>query len=287
MKYAKLSQEKQERLLIKVKEKLNVSWRKFVPFLGKTRRMLYLYKDGKCHLPLELYIKLCSMADEIPENVETIEIFNTPRKVKIPKHSELLAEFLGILAGDGYLGSLTYQTIITLDKNSDREYGTHIQKLFKELFCTESTLSFQKNVARHNLYSKEIYEFLNQKCEICTGNKMNKLHIPSFIWKDEIYLTAFLRGVFDTDGSFHKHHKNDAAVEFTSADKEFLNETKKALLLLNFNSCLSGKSIYIYKKFDIKRFFEEIRPSNVKHVKKYEFYCKNGYVPTRTEALAL
>ncbi len=41
---------------------------------------------------------------------------------------------------------------------------------------------------------------------------------------------------------------------------------------LGFNPGISGKHIYLYKKEEIVRFFNIIKPSNSKHLKKFKIY---------------
>lgn len=95
-----------------------------------------------------------------------------------------------------------------------------------------------------------------------------------------------MRGLFDTDGSFHKHHKNTAIVEFTSYRNAFLLSIKKALCSIGFTAGLSGNNVYIYKSEQVEKFFEEIKPNNLKHIYKYNFFKQKGYVPTHKETIA-
>jgi predicted methyltransferase len=70
-----------------------------------------------------------------------------------------------------------------------------------------------------------------------------------------------------------------------SRDKTFIKELKDALNKLNFIVSLSNKNLYIYKKEEIDRFFREIKPSNMKHNKKYLYYKKNKKVPLTKELI--
>jgi len=108
---------------------------------------------------------------------------------------------------------------------------------------------------------------------------MNRLRIPLQIFNNEAYLKRFIRGLFDTDGSFTRHHKNSGAiVEISSGDKEFLKDISLALNKLKFKTNEGARGIKIYKKEHIERFFKIIKPSNPKHNLKYTTFKKQGFV---------
>ena len=96
------------------------------------------------------------------------------------------------------------------------------------------------------------------------------MHIPIRILVNSEYLTAYLRGLFDTDGSFYIRRKKDKVVSFIARDKDFLEEIANALRVLGYYPTVSGKNLYIYRQSDIRRFFEQIRPKYPKHTDRYK-----------------
>ena len=72
--------------------------------------------------------------------------------------------------------------------------------------------------------------------------------------------------------SFYIRRKKDPVLEISSADPQFLNEVRKALISLDFNVAKGVNRIFIYNKEGIKRFFKLIKPANSKHLKKYQNY---------------
>ena len=96
---------------------------------------------------------------------------------------------------------------------------------------------------------------------------------------------AFLRGLFDTDGSFHRKRATSAVVEYISCSPKFLLQVKESLKRLGLKATLSGKSVYIYDQSDVDSFFKLIKPNNHKHNLKYAIFKKTGKVPTHKEII--
>jgi len=286
MKYINFSKNKQSSFLRLIKKKTNYSWKQLAYFLKVNRSMIYFYLNEHSRLPYNHYIKLCELAKiRIKDNIKLIDIKNKEEKIKIPKLSNKFAEFIGSLAGDGHLNKITYEVSITVDKYLDKNYSNHIISLFDELFNIKARKYIQKNKVKCFVYSKKLVELLSNKYNIPVGKKKGKLHIHKEIKQNKNLLKAYIRGIFDTDGSFHRHHKKDAMLGIISKDYVFIKELKNALNKLNFNASLSNKNLYIYRKEEIDRFFKEIKPSNMKHVSKYIYYKKDGEVPLTKELL--
>lgn len=286
MKYINLSKNKQTSFLKLVKKKTNYSWKELAYFLKVSRSMIYFYLNEHSKLPHNHYMKLCKLAKiRTDDNIRLITIKNKEQKIKIPDLSDKFAEFIGSLAGDGHLNNITYEVSISMDKDLDKDYSNHVVSLYKELFDINARKYIQEkyNKVKCFAYSKKLVEFLSNNYRIPIGKKKGKLHIPQQIEKDENLLKAYIRGVFDTDGSFHRHHEKDAMVGIISRDYTFVRELKDALNKLNFTASLSNKNLYIYRKEEIDRFFKEIKPSNKKHRVKYQYYKKCGRVPLTRE----
>ena len=61
-------------------------------------------------------------------------------------------------------------------------------------------------------------------------------------------------------------------IHITSADPNYLREIGFAMEKLNFKIARSEKKGLIYRKEEINKFFEKIKPANSKHLKKFEIY---------------
>jgi len=283
MRYIDFPKNHQTQFLKFIKKKTKHSWKKIAYFLRVSRSMIYFYLNEHSKLPFDHYVKLCKLAKTKKKNIKTVEIKNKEEKIKIPHLTNKLAEFIGALAGDGHLSKVSYEVSITVDKNLDKDYSDHIIYLYKYLFNIKAKKYIQQNKVKCYASSKKLIEFLTKQYAIPRGKKKEKLHIPEKIKLNENLLKSYIRGVFDTDGTIHRHHKKDAMLGLISRDKKFIEELKIALDRLNFNSSLNNKNLYIYKKEQIDKFFKEIKPSNVKHQKKYLYYKRFGRVPLTKE----
>ena len=131
------------------------------------------------------------------------------RNIIFPKcSSEELAEFIGILTGDGYMNYYPYQEkyLIEIAGNSilDKDYlTTDVNEMVNSLFNINPAVRFLKgqNTMNLRIISKGIFNFLMQ-CGFKNGRK-GQIGIPLWIQENEKYMDAFTRGLADTDFSFH------------------------------------------------------------------------------------
>ena len=279
MQYLNIPRSQQKLFLQEVKQRVGLTWEDLASLLDVSKSMVYFYANGRHRIPLCKYTLLCEKSRYTLDSLSIIDISNKPKDITLPEMCSELAEFIGIIMGDGHVSSKNYEVTITLDKYKDHDYVPHVAKLFTDLFTIQPVIHLTKNVARCRTYSKQLVNFLVNKCEIPAGNRMNRTQIPQSVRSDTKYITSFLRGLFDTDGSFHRHRVNSAAVEYISRDKRFLQEVGNILRELQFSVCVSGKSAYIYRKTHIHAFFNLILPANPKHQHKYRHFSTHGSVP--------
>ena len=204
-------------------------------------------------------------------------------KVVVVKRNIFLAEFMGILFGDGHVGK--YQTSITLDSQTDAEYidfiVANIQKHFKITPGTRkrkgaraieiciSSVSFSKHMVRYGM--KE-------------GNKIKKgFRIPNWIFESKVYLKVFIRGLFDTDGTVYMDRKvvggkqyMYSGIAITSASVELRADIMRALQLLGFSPTCTEKqnSVFLRTRKDVKSYFSIVSSHNPKHCVRYEMFEK-------------
>lgn len=286
MQYINLPESQQSSFLRAIKNNTKYTWKQLANSLRVNRSMIYFYLNEHSKLPYNHYVKLCELAKiQKKVNINLVDIKNKEVKIRIPALSCRLAEFLGALAGDGHMNNSTYEISISLDKDLDKDYSDHIIDMYKKLFGLEARKYIQENKIKCFAYSKRLVTFLQKRFGIPVGKKKGKLSIPHQISNDKKLSRAYIRGIFDTDGSFHRHHKKDAMLGIVSRDYIFIKELKRTLEELGFTASLSNKNLYIYRKKEIDRFFREIKPANLKHVGKYLHYQEHGTVPLTKELL--
>ena len=122
--------------------------------------------------------------------------------------SNELAEFVGILAGDGYMNYYPYQNKYLIeiagDKRLDSEYlGFHVSSLILNLFCLKPSVYIRndQNSMYLRLISKGLYYYLTA-IGFKSGKK-EQIGVPEWILTKKEYMISFMRGVADTDFSLH------------------------------------------------------------------------------------
>jgi len=199
------------------------------------------------------------------------------KSISYPKKSLGLAELIGIVLGDG--GITDYQIRITLNRNTDKEYGIFVRNLIKELFGLPSKIIFSKNSLAFDIavYSKSLVEFL-VSLGLIKGNKVkNRIDIPRWIKEKRLLSLRCLRGLMDTDGSFYQYEhsiRNSAycnhAICFTNHSGNLINSVFDILKTEQFNPIKTPRRVYLYRKKEINRYFKIVGSNNIKHSIKYQ-----------------
>jgi intein/homing endonuclease len=209
-------------------------------------------------------------------------------KINFPEDSKELAEFYGIMLGDGnsYKRSFynsredksgTYSIKIVGDSVKDKDYlFNHVKPLIDDLFDINSKLGKfnSSNAIFVQANGIKLVNFLESK-GFKSGNKItNQLIIPEWIKKEDNYLVACLRGLYDTDGSVYKiTNQNSYQICFTNYNLYLLKDVRDSLLRLGVNcSNISKHDVYITKKSELRKFLKLIGFSNNRHLSKVKMW---------------
>jgi len=207
-----------------------------------------------------------------PNNILTSLPFKKPRL------SKELAEFVGILLGDG--GISDRQITITLHRITDNEYSKFVRKMIERLFNIKIGEYCRKESLADNIVISRIgiVNFL-EAIGLRRGNKVkHQVDVPQWIKGSNNFKVACLRGLIDTDGCviIHKYKSKDKMycykkLSFTSRSFPLLNSVKNFLTELEIK-CRITKDNYevrVDTKKDIERYFEMIGSNNQKHLMRY------------------
>lgn len=290
---------KQKELIKKFKKKNNLTWDGFCKELGVRygRVLAYIYETS--YIDEILYKKLDVGGDFKKYIIEQKEDnwgkkkggINSPGRIKNiiePKDSKELAEFYGIMLGDGNSHQTKYYKTrtnkrgvfmirIVGDSKLDNFYlSNYVKPLIEKLFGVNVNVGNFKNSNAMFLtaYGIKIIEFLEKK-GFPPGDKIkNKLRISEWIKNNRNYLRACLRGLYDTDGSVYKlTNQNSHQICFTNVNKGLLNDVREGLLSLGINcSKISKKDVYITKKSEIRKFLKLVGFNNNRHLKKVKMW---------------
>ncbi|MFH1509973.1 MAG: hypothetical protein ABID67_02445 [Candidatus Nealsonbacteria bacterium] len=189
-------------------------------------------------------------------------IINVAKPINKPPFSKQLAEFMGIVLGDG--GMTSYQVSITLNIKERSSYGNFIILLIKKLFNIPVGLYYMKDASAFSIIisRKKLVDFF-LKLGLKTGNKVKKqVDIPEWIKKNKQYSIACLRGLIDTDGCIYNHRYKSGGkiysykkIAFASASIPLRKSVFSILKDLKLNPRFGGRI--------------EVKIENIKNVKKY------------------
>ena len=211
------------------------------------------------------------------------------------KPSIKLAEFIGILTGDGYIGVYTekydYRVEIVGHKTLDNKYLTnYVSFLIKSLFNINSNIILRndQNTMCLRICSKTLVKFI-ESIGFPTGKK-GQIGIPNWILRNKDYMLAFMKGLFDTDGSLAlkkgraKKRKYEPCIKITSSSKQLRNLSYDFLIKQGFNLSKYKEfkdtgitySLQIFKQANIPKWMNLIGSSNEKHLAKYRKISGDG-----------
>ena len=194
-----------------------------------------------------------------------------------PKHGAKLAEFIGIMMGDG--GLTMYQAIVTLHHVDDLEYASFVKGLIKRLFKIEPKMYHSpKNSVNDIVVSRKKLVIYLHELGLPIGNKIDqRLDIPLWIRCNRTFAIACLRGLVDTDGCVFTHRYRVKGtwyaykkLSFTSASKPLLESVHDLLQELGFHPRTTAKDVRLDRTEDIRRYFKIIGSHNPKHLRRYE-----------------
>lgn len=205
------------------------------------------------------------------------------RKIKRSVQNQDLAEFFGIVLGDG---SITQrQVIITLNRRDDKEYAHYVSGLTKKIFGIAPSFYNQGSVWDLSISRTELVKFLVEN-GLSVGNKVKQqVGVPEWIQTNDTLSKSCVRGLVDTDGSFYieKHsYKNwvyhNCVINFTNRSIPLLEFVETKLQKLGFNPKRRNRyNVCLGKEEQVFRYFKEIGSSNPKHYDKYIKFMEEKY----------
>lgn len=207
--------------------------------------------------------------ETIPE--KKLRHCNRRNDVVLPEQSVQLAEFLGIMLGDGHVAH--FQTSVTLG-SKEITYVRYVQKLMQKLFKVKATICVKKSGYR-DVYIGSTMITAWLKAQGLVSNKVAaQVGVPEWIMSDKEYMRAFVRGFFDTDGSVYSL-RFGIQISITNHSAPLLNALQYMLRKLGYRvSETSAYRVYITKRKDVERFFKEIAPANAKHCRRFDKFTR-------------
>ena len=207
-------------------------------------------------------------------NLNTLKCPNKSHRKQsiLPKYSEELAEFFGIMIGDGGIGN-PWQANITLNSIKDAQYAEYVLRLCKKLFGIMPAVRKRKtrNALVLSLASTSVVDFLVAN-GLVRGNKLKTgLRIPKWILEKPLYKRTCIRGLIDTDGCMFTHtHKvlgkiyKNIGLCFVSYSPELIVQVADIFAEFGIIGHISkrGRDITLYQESAILKYLKIFNTSN-------------------------
>lgn len=174
------------------------------------------------------------------------------------KRDDYLAFLVGITLGDGHIQKFprTERLIISLGTDKPKLISC-TSEIVKYVFSKPPTIQevTGSNVVRVNLYQK----FISSRLQIPSGSRQNiKINFPKWIWKNNMFLIACLRGLFEADGSLSVHLPTYTYnFQFSNRNRHLLDEVEKGIKSLGLHPERRIDSVRLRKKKEVK-YFEKL-----------------------------
>jgi intein/homing endonuclease len=234
-----------------------------------------------------VYEKYGHIGGDLPQRTQKwLNWFNTKGKalthlkrkdILIPNKNTALAEFVGIMMGDG--GISKRQICITLNAVDDYAYSLFVRRLLFNLFGVNPSVRKRKGACAIDIYiSRTNLVDACEKIGLKIGNKIKQgLDIPPWVRNSPQFTRACIRGLIDTDGCVFTHTYTVKGklykykkMNFTTASRPLLISMHALLKKNGLHPRISyPKRIYLDSMHDMKRYFKIIGSHNPKHLRKY------------------
>jgi hypothetical protein len=194
------------------------------------------------------------------------------KKVILPRRSNLFAEFMGIMLGDGGINN-EWQANITVNAIADKKYVDYVSHLCLQLFGIVPAIRQRKTKQATviSLASTSVVDFLVAQ-GLPRGNKLFAgLKIPLWIMENREYQRVCVRGLVDTDGCLYIHKHIVAGKQyrnlgfcFTSYSPELVLQVASILEENGIKPAVprGGRNVYLYRAESIQKYLRIFGSSN-------------------------
>jgi hypothetical protein len=192
-----------------------------------------------------------------------------------PLTDERVLELLGALIGDGWIGISGGRKQVCYCGNLHQQaYAKHLQELTFQAFRVRGYLKFREKFSVFYIIinSGPIFDFFRKNFDFPVGpkRKFNTDLLPSEFDK----AVHVIRGIFDTDGGIYfdkaaGYARPYPVIDITSHNPELLAWIPQMLAKKGFKVISLKYNIRLKTYSQVERWFNEIKPSNMVHVQKW------------------
>ncbi len=292
MNHKNISKEDWARIIYGLRKKLNLSQTRLSKKLDLCRQSLGRF-EKKQRIPdnqskniiLKFILKNNLKTDELKQFGKHCYLLAQKREKLAPlklEKSEELAELIGIILGDGEIkkdGSIR----ISFDPRKDRDFlYRRVFYLIKNILRIKITFESYKRICFWNI---SFVKYLKINCNLKPGSKFeNNWGIPKWCFSKKEYLSAVLRGLFDTDGYFGYCQSSVEVMYGRFSDKciNLVADIENAMKYLGLNPVTKHTKdgrfkIRLSNKKEAITFFSLVGTSNLKHIVRFLLWRMAGY----------
>lgn len=164
-----------------------------------------------------------------------------------------LAELLGVILGDGNIGQFPRSEVLRIVENGS--YSKCVERhawLVEQVFGKKPHVGKRKESLAVNItiYEKKI----SKRLGIPTGSKRDlNYKLPRWIASNEEYCKRFLRGLYESDGSYSEHAPTYTyKFIFTNKNKSLLDIVFRLQTKLGFHPHRSRYAIQISRRKEVQ-----------------------------------
>ena len=208
--------------------------------------------------------------------------WKTRKTILVPPQNEQLAEFIGIMLGDGCIRS-QWQASVSFNQHGDRPYAVFIQQLIKQLFGLDAACLIRPSSADLVISSTTLVSFLQEQ-GFPAGSKCETLkEVPWWIRGVLNFRITCLRGLMDTDGCVFRHRYRVNGKEysypklgFAAAIPCLIDFVVESFQQLGLPAYVhqQGQRVFVYSRKAVVRYFEVVGTHNPRYRQRFEEYAK-------------
>lgn len=165
-----------------------------------------------------------------------------------------LAEFIGVLLGDGNITKFPRTECLTLASNSNaKEFINRYATFFKKFFGKNPYIEPKRT---HNCTRVRVYQkYISKRLGVPTGNRGKVLNrVPSWILQNRKFLIRYLRGLYEAEGSFCIHKPTSTyKLLFSNRNPSLLDIVYSSLQRIGFHPHRSRYQIQLSRREEVYR----------------------------------
>jgi len=207
------------------------------------------WREGRHAVPLTLFLAAARAAG-VPDEVvvHSIRTFSQAggHRISLPERiNEDLAYFAGLIAGDGSVERGTRNGVSIRFSNSNPVLIRIYTELVRSLFSAKTDFTPQSSVRAATVrFHSRLVASLLAELGVPFSPKSDRLRLPGVLLNGPTSnLAAYLRGLYDTDGTIHIRQGGDTCVSLTTASEALASGVKFALLRFGIHASLRVRRV--------------------------------------------